>query len=359
MASEALKAAATGVVASTEHPYKALDRQLENSRGEFAKLLGRDIPVDRFIRTVKNAVLANPELLDADRPSLISAAMRAAQDQLIPDGREAVFNIYNTKRRTERGDVWEKRVQYLPMVQGMIKRLYQSGNVTYVDAVAVFEADVFEYERGDNPRIVHKPSPVAEPGAIVAAYAIFKLENGEVKREVMFRRDIEKVRAASKASDGPGWTTWEDQFAIKSVLKRAYKQLPYHPAIDSVVEADNAAMGLPAVHPSAAVPPPALEQREPATLERLQTAQERAPEPVVQESSEPPSAQPAPAGKPGALLMTDEDVRRIKVLEWVGMIPTGKGKDVIAAWAEEREEYVRASPVFAKAIAEALKGEKS
>ena len=251
MSNQQLKAAVTGKEEAALHPYEKLDRQLEASRGEFQKLLGKEIPVDRFIRTVKNAVLGNPELLDADRPSLISAAMKAASDQLIPDGREAVFNIYNTKKKADGREVWFKLVQYLPMVQGMIKRLYTSGHVVYVDAAAVYEADEFSWERGDQPRIVHKPSAAEEPGPIVAAYAVFRLANGEVKREVMFRRDIELVRAASKAGDGPGWKTWYDQFAIKSVIKRAYKQLPYHPAIESIVDADNAAMGFTAT-PAAA-----------------------------------------------------------------------------------------------------------
>jgi recombinational DNA repair protein RecT len=60
----------------------------------------------------------------------------------------------------------------------------------------------------------------------------------------MSRRDIEKVRAASKASNGPGWTTWYDQFAIKSVIKRATKLLPSSSdRLERVIQNDNDAMG--------------------------------------------------------------------------------------------------------------------
>ena len=59
----------------------------------------------------------------------------------------------------------------------------------------------------------------------------------------MSKRDIEKVRAASKAPNGPGWAKWYDQFAIKSVVKRAYKLLPSSSdRLDRVIEHDNEAM---------------------------------------------------------------------------------------------------------------------
>ena len=61
----------------------------------------------------------------------------------------------------------------------------------------------------------------------------------------MGRADIEKIRAASKSSTGPGWTTWYDQFAIKSVLKRVYKQVPGRSdEFDAVAAADNEALGI-------------------------------------------------------------------------------------------------------------------
>jgi recombination protein RecT len=99
MSSAALKAAATGAATADEarNPYEAFKRQLEGSRSGFLALLGNANAVDRFVRVVLNAVMANPELLEVNRRSLVGAALRAAQDGLLPDGREAVFNVYNTK----------------------------------------------------------------------------------------------------------------------------------------------------------------------------------------------------------------------------------------------------------------------
>jgi recombination protein RecT len=214
-------------------------------RLEIAKALPKDIEPDRFIRTVITAVQMNPKLIDADRRSLFGACMRAAQDGLMPDGREAVLNIYPTKLKEGGKEYWVDVVQFLPMVRGLLKAMRNSGEVASVDAAAVYEKDEFAFERGDEPRIVHRPYMGAdEAGDVIAAYVIVKLKNGETHREVMSKRDIEKVRAASKSANGPGWTKWYDQFAIKSAIKRAYKLLPSSSdRLDRVIEHDNDAMG--------------------------------------------------------------------------------------------------------------------
>lgn len=246
MSTQALKAAAKGEVPAQQarNPYEQLKHQLEISRGEFAKLVGSVGNADKFIRVVLNSVLANPRLMDVSRASLVAACMRAAQDGLMPDGREAVLNIYSTKIKGKSGerDRWEDKAQYLPMVGGLIKKLYSGGEITYVDATVVHKNDVFRYKRGDDPGIDHEPKGGSDAD-VIAAYAIVKLKNGEVKREVMWRADIERVRAASKSADSGPWATWWSEMAIKSVLKRIYKQLPHADAFDEIERYDNEAMG--------------------------------------------------------------------------------------------------------------------
>ena len=234
---------------STAAPTESKPSELQNfrstmegaMRAEIAKALPAGIDPDRFIRTAITAVQMTPALLGADRRSLFASCIRAAQDGLMPDGREAVLNIYNTKV----DDGWVKLVQYLPMVRGLMKVARNSGDVAHIDAAAVYERDEFIFERGDESRIVHRPYLGADdPGQVIAAYCIARLTNGEVHREVMSRRDIERVRAESKAANGPGWTKWYDQFAIKSVIKRASKLLPSSSdRMDRVIQADNEAMG--------------------------------------------------------------------------------------------------------------------
>lgn len=227
-------------------PTVAFSSKLQEQREAIAKQLPRGIEADRFIRTAITTVNLNPELLQCTPASLYASFMQAAKDGLLPDGKEAVVQPYNVKIKGQNGqqDRWEKQAQYMPMVRGLIQVMYRTGFVAMVDGVAVYEKDHFEYERGDQPRIVHRPyMGMEDPGKIIGAYAVIKLTNGEVKREVMTRRDLLKVREASKAKNGPGWTTWEDQFSIKAVIKRAQKQLPTDEALERVIQHDNDAMG--------------------------------------------------------------------------------------------------------------------
>lgn len=216
-----------------------------NQKEQIAAQLPKGIDVDRFIRTAMTVVSMNPELLTCTMPSLMGSIMLAAKDGLLPDGKEAVIQVYNCNiAKKNCPAIWEKQAQYMPMVRGLINILYRTGEVAMVDGVAVRQKDVFEYERGDQPRIVHKPYMGTEDaGLVVAAYCIIKLNNGEVKREVMNARDIAAVRSMSKSKNGPGWNNWEDQFAIKAVIKRAFKQLPTDSEdLSRVIEHDNQAM---------------------------------------------------------------------------------------------------------------------
>jgi recombination protein RecT len=245
-AMNALRAAATGQQQRT--PYEGLKHQLEISKQEFYPLLGHSHEnVSKFVRVVLNAALANPELIHADRKTFIASCMKAAQDGLLPDGREAVLNIYTTKvNRPGGGSDYVKAVQYLPMVAGYIKMLYSHPDVLMVDAAAVYANDKFTFQRGDEPKLVHEPTMSGEPGEVICAYVVVRLKGGEIKREVMPRRDIEKVRGASKAGTGENspWTKWYDQQAIKSVIKRAAKQLPRTNQFEDMDRYDNEAVGL-------------------------------------------------------------------------------------------------------------------
>jgi recombination protein RecT len=236
-------ALATGKAPSREvTAYEKFRMQIGQLRNDIAGLTGAQ-NVDKFVRVCLNAVQANPGVLNADRRSLLLSCLRAAQDGLLPDGREAVLNVFKTKQ----GEQYVEKVQYMPMAYGLVQKIYEAG-ATSVDAVAVKERDVFEYERGDSPKIKHVPyQGTDDPGDVVSAYAIVKLKTGDIKREVMFRRDIETVRSKSRARDGMMWKDFYDQAAIKSVIHRIVKQLPRSESLDAAIASDNLATGIDAV----------------------------------------------------------------------------------------------------------------
>lgn len=249
-----------------------------NQRDQIAAQLPHGIEVERFIRTALTVVSMNPELLTCTMKSLLGAVMMAAKDGLLPDGKEALIQPYNCKvsKQGEKPERWEKQAQYQPMVRGLINILYRAGGVAMVDGVAVYEKDLFEYERGDAPRIVHKPyMGAADAGPVIAAYVVITLTNGAVKREVMNARDIAAVRSIAKSDTG--WKKWPDQFAIKAVIKRAYKQLPTNPLLDQVIQHDNMQYDLEQAKPEAV-----KIAAQPGQPSRLQAIINQAQEPIVQ-----------------------------------------------------------------------------
>lgn len=216
-------------------PMDAMRGTLTRMTPEFKAALPPQIPVEKFIRTTLTAVQMNPELLSADRRSLLGAAMKAAQDGLLMDGREAAPVIFRTKDGP--------KVQYMPMVGGILKKIRNSGELASIAAHVVYERDMFEYELGDEEKITHKPYLGEDRGKPIACYAIAKTKDGAIYREVMSVADVERVRASSRAKDSGPWVQWWDEMARKTVIRRIAKRLPSSADLEQVLAHDNEVVG--------------------------------------------------------------------------------------------------------------------
>lgn len=214
---------------------KSLGAQLKEKESNFVAALPAHIPVERFMRVVMTAVQNSPELQHADRRSLFNSCMRAAQDGLLPDGREGALVIYKTKD----GDSWIAKVQWMPMIAGIRKKARNSGEIVTWDAQVVCLNDDFEFELGDSPYIKHKPCMAGDPGPVIAAYSVATLKGGEKSREVMTRAQIDKVRAASKSPTKGPWSDWFEEMARKTVARRHSKLLPMSTDLDDLIRRDD------------------------------------------------------------------------------------------------------------------------
>lgn len=246
-----------------------------------------NVSIDRFIRTAMTGIQQNPAVCEADRQSLYLAIQRCASDGLMPDNREAALAIYGGK------------VNYMPMVLGIIKRLATAG-IT-IDAQVVRANDDFEQEFGDDARIVHKaPRLGQDRGELIGAYAIAKLPNGMVMREVMDKAQIEQVRMASRSANGGPWKQWYDEMARKTVLRRLAKRLPILDAsVADTVNADDDLMDFAAGNASAGDTPPPQQPaaptgpRRPRGLHVVAATAEQAD--VIEGEAERVEREPAPA----------------------------------------------------------------
>jgi len=112
--------------------------------------------------------------------------------------------------------------------QGLKKLATDSGAIKWAKVELVYAADSFEWN-GPSTVPTHKANPFAtDRGAMVGGYCIAKLPDGETLIETMSAAEIDKVRLASKAQNGP-WKTWPEEMAKKVIMKRAYKSWPQTP----------------------------------------------------------------------------------------------------------------------------------
>ena len=193
----------------------AVQTQLATMAPEIAKTLPPGMTPERFNRVALTAIQNTPALLQCNPQSLFNACMKAAQDGLLPDGREGAI-------------IPRKGVAtWQPMVHGIIKKAKNSGSVASLVANVVYRGEVFEVEMGDDERIVHRRNLVCvKRGEEIAVYSIATLKDGTKEREVMSWRQVMDVRDMSSSPNGGPWATSTDEMARKTVIRRLSKRLP-------------------------------------------------------------------------------------------------------------------------------------
>lgn len=206
----------------------ALIEQIKNPRfqAQIQASLPPSVSLDRFTAVTIAAINHNQALLSADRQSFYNAVVMAAQEGLLPDGQDAVLNIYNTKVDGK----WVKKVQYQRMVGGVIKQFTKAGIDAYAESV--YENDGFDFWNDtDGQHLVHKPTKPGQPkGERIAAYAIAKLASGRAVIQVMDMDELARARAASKSKEEDGspkgpWRDWPERMEQKSALHRLRKRV--------------------------------------------------------------------------------------------------------------------------------------
>lgn len=223
------------------------DGQVAKIANQLTQALPSHISIEKFQRTLMAAVKADPDLLRADRASLINACEKAALDGLFPDKREAALVLFKRNYKDAQGN-WQQAmdVVYMPMAYGLRKKILQSNEVTDITAKVVYRAEVqsgaFIYEEGTEAMLRHRPllemtEEEAGDDNIVAAYSMATYKDGSKSYEVLRRFEIDKVRECSQTgatsdrkgqprkSSGP-WVDFYAEMAKKTAMRRHSKTLP-------------------------------------------------------------------------------------------------------------------------------------
>lgn len=202
-------------------------------RANMVELAGGGDIGDRAVSRIKNTLMIalrrDAKLAGCTEDSLQTAVMKCAADGLVPDGKEAVILVYNTKVKTPDGkERWDPIANYQPMVHGIIKRMKELGAVHSIVVDVVREKDKFHANMADLEATVHEYDIFSgDRGEVVGAYCIIRNARSEVvHREIMSRSDLDQVRSASKQPDSDAWKKWQSEMFKKAVLRRASKWVP-------------------------------------------------------------------------------------------------------------------------------------
>ena len=174
----------------------------------------------RFSQLCIMEINRNPGLQKCSFESVVRCMMQSAELGLTPGGKlgEAYLVPY--------GDQCTFIVGY----KGLINLARRSGQIASINSQLVCDNDVFEYEQGLNPKLVHKPA-LGNRGNVIGAYAIAFFRDGQTLPQVEWM-DIDQVDAIknrSKASRNGPWVTDTGQMQRKTVIRRLMNYLPLSP----------------------------------------------------------------------------------------------------------------------------------
>lgn len=225
-----------------EQQVQVFRRELGAMESQFADALPKHIPAERFARVVMTAIQRNPELLEVERGSLWRAATEAAQDGLLPDGREGAMVVRRDFKNNRKLANWQ------PMIAGIRKKARNSGEIASWDAQIVRQGDHFQFQLGDAAQVNHTYDLQSERGDIIGAYSVCVLKDGTKSYEVMSIAEIHAIRdrsdawrayKAGKIKSTP-WSTDEGEMCRKTVARRHAKMLPMSSDLDDLVRRDDA-----------------------------------------------------------------------------------------------------------------------
>ena len=212
--------------------------ELAGQADKFAAVLGGAAETARFQQIVISAIAASQaagqDLLapDVDRGSLLLACLYAAESGLSPDPNRG--HCYFIPRRNKR--TGKKHVQFQTGYKGLLDLAYRSGKVSAVETGIVYEKDIFNFQRGTDSYLHHKPGvPGKTLGAPTHAWAMAQIPGCRPVFEVVTLEEIEQAR---KRGGDRAFSPWDSDFAAmarKVPFRRLAKWLPQCDLLQRVV----------------------------------------------------------------------------------------------------------------------------
>lgn len=194
----------------------------------------------QLIQMALVAASHNPDILECTKESILLCLIRAARWGVTINGETSWIIPYKKEATLTVG------------YRDMMRIARRSKEIKKIVARVVREGDVFEYEYGLNEKLVHIPSkevfdPREDCKQITHVYCIAWLTNGESQFIVLNKKEIDALRARSKASASGPWVTDYGPMAMAKGIRQLCKFTPAPEEMqDLISKEEQEEAGLPA-----------------------------------------------------------------------------------------------------------------
>lgn len=193
---------------------------MEKYRDQVVNALPKHLTPERMQRIVLTELRKNPKLSNCSAISLFGAVIQCAQLGLEPCS--ALGHAYLIP--------YGETCQFIIGYRGLIELARRSGQILSINAYAVYKNDVFDFEFGLNPNLIHKPDyeKRKEGEEPIFVYAVAELKDGGKQFVVMHKKEVDSIRERSASAKGrtSPWLTDYEEMAKKTAIRRLFKLLP-------------------------------------------------------------------------------------------------------------------------------------
>jgi len=224
---------------------KGLEVILKKAIENLGDSLPKHLRPERFVAILHSKLVRNPRLAQCSPDSIIAGFLIAAELGLEPIGGKCDLIPYFNSKTNRYEAVFQ--IEY----KGAIELFYNHPSAKSIKAEVVYEKDFFEFEKGLNQKLIHKPTLESDRGKSIAYYCIAKVKN-EVLFEVVsydevlkhglrYSKQVEINKATGQKQFKPesAWATAFDEMGKKTVLLKLVKICPNNPEkIINAIESD-------------------------------------------------------------------------------------------------------------------------
>ena len=199
---------------------------------EIQRALPRHLDADRIARLALT-VLRKDALRTDNGPKLANCTAESFAGSLLTSAALGLEPGIN-------GEAWlvayGRECTFIAGYQGLVKLFYQHPLAQYITAEAVYERDEFDYAKGLDPYLVHKPAK-GDRGEVAYYYAAARLTTGAKDFVVLTPGEVKEIRQGKVGPQGKiaDPMLWMER---KTAVRQLVKMMPKSPMLTRALDAD-------------------------------------------------------------------------------------------------------------------------